>query len=1030
MKKIANRLTIALTSLAILFAGCSNSIDGSMDSLKYSVLKSALNSSSSANTLTLNVTATTDDEYINFDAGRTITPDQIDSSALHFYLYGVDEGKQTNVAVKEVQFNSGASSFEGTVPVELDVSDYKLYLVATESEVTITGTTASYSTDKAAVLAKAILYANANVDLRYSQSVKFYLSPFNLSGTSGDITLTLKTYDWNEAGDAKDYWHNYNYYVAISMQNLTDGSVVNITPTCTSAGAYVVPQDTTAQKKNVVCVAVPAITSSSTTLTVPGSITGWGDLETSTGLVYKLSSVPSGTYNLVVRFVGSDKSAYYTEKIIVLPNRAITQTLEIPNVIGKKPKPVSGLRVGYNDPDNADSDYYLATFLWDDNSNNEEGFILQLVDLSNDTDSWQEDGTVLGLAANAKAALTAVAAAPSAIVSSTYSTDFATVKTAWDAEVTSAKLTAEKITGMSLDYTVYQKTESLYAAGSLNKNSTSISLWLPLGSVYMARICAYNDECGSLGATDAAVLVSDQEWYYANTASLESAAEGTIDKLPAVYLATDVSTGYVADGYTPSQWPKSSASPTKEEDSDPIAINRYRLTYNLNGGSFWKLHDKYGRLESVYQTDNGSAQTAFTDDTNVTSAIEGITGIGGELTKAVEYHTVTAIGTDLISPIAYQYDTTNSYYATLFKNNKDVWTAWKKDSVDGTVMEDTTHLFRDIKWKTVLETGADLAADTVGETTRTYDFATTTYAAANVAADPSYYIASKYGYVSTKGYTTDTTPTLTASSTITETKAKSTDGTIMIRSSLPNYMTYKNLNLFAEFTSTFASVEIYSPDNYDLSSANIRVMKSSDASAYVTANVYGTSDSPTTGTYTDFELNGTSFLISTFYKDLRFKLLDYKNIYKKAKLEILYNGSVSKGSIENTLDSAKFTVDGSLVGSGTGNKDPLNVLGLTESAQFVFDVSTTSLAPGKYTALLTAYTTVNETTGFTYPISFEVADPTYTAYTACTAGDTHTELFETTDAADVSKYYRSSYTSYDAAAANSVTVYYGSTASY
>ena len=67
---------------------------------------------------------------------------------------------------------------------------------------------------------------------------------------------------------------------------------------------------------------------------------------------------------------------------------------------------------------------------------------------------------------------------------------------------------------------------------------------------------------------------------------------------------------------------------------------------------------------------------------------------------------------------------------------------------------------------------------------------------------------------------------------------------------------------------------------------------------------------------------------------------------------------------------------------------------------------------------------------FTYPVTFEVADPTYTAYTACTVGDAHTELFETTDPSDTSKYYRSAFTSYDDAAANGVTVYYGSTAAY
>lgn len=1038
MKKIANRLAIAITSFAILFAGCSNSIDGSVDSLKYSVLASALSGGSSrSNVKTLNIAATTNDKLITFDgSSRTITPDQIDATTLKFYLWGINDSNQTNVDVKEVQFNVGATKFEGTVPVQLDVSDYKLYLAAVPSAVaagiSLTGT---YATDVAAVRSKSILYANANVDLRYSQNVKFYLSPFNLSGTSGDITLTLKTYDFKDDGtNAKDYWFDTNYYVAVSLQNPADGSVVNVQPEATGTGSYVVSLTNDKLPVNSVAVAdgTGSFSVSGGALSVPSPITGWGDLAGPAGITYKLSAVPTGTYNLVVKFVGKDKNFYYTDKVVVLANRDITETVEIPKVIGKKPKPVSNLKVGYNDPDNADGDYYLATFQWSDNSNNEEYFVLQLVDVSNDKDGWQEDGTVLGLAADAKAALAGVAGAPGTITSSSYAADFAAVKSAWDAEVTSAKLTAGKVKGMSLDKNVFQQTESLYAAGSLDKNSTTVSIFLPLGSVYMARICAFNQECESLGSTDDAILVSDQEWLYANTDSLESAAVGTIDKLPSVYLATSASTGYVADGYTPSLWPKKAAAVTKEEEDDPIAINRYRLTYNLNGGRFWKLQDENGRLVSIYDNEtNGRSKKAFEDDTDVTASIEGITGISSELTTIVEYHTATAIGTDLISPVAYCYDATN--YATLFKNPNNVWTGWKKDYISGTLMEDGSHVFRDIKWTKVKKTGGTPlpSPETVGETERTYEITDTTFAAATVAADPSYYIASVYGYIRTAGCGGDTKDPLSASSTFENVSVKSADRSIVIRSSLPNYVTFGNLNLIAEYTASFARLSIYSPANYDLSTANIRVMKSSDnGTNYVTANVSGTPSAPVDGTYTDFELDGTSFLISPFYGKLRFKVLDFKEIYKLAKLEISLNGSTAVASQEVTVDSTKFVVNDTLVGSGTDNKDPIVTTGKTSVDQFVFDVNVASLKPGKYTAKIYAYTTVNEKTGFTYPVTFEVADPTYTAYTACTVGDAHTELFETTDPSDTSKYYRSRFTSYDDAAANGVTVYYGSTAAY
>lgn len=1043
MKKIANRLTIALASLAILFAGCSNGVDGSVDSFKYSVLTAAMNNGSSRlTTKTLNVSAITEDKYIDFSGSgsRTITPDQIDAGDLKFYMWGLDDSNNKKVPVAEVKFTTGASKFEGKVPVQLDVSDYKLYLAAVPATVasglSIAGNESGYATDVAAVRAAAILYANANVDLRYNQNVKFYLSPFHLEGASGAINLTLKTYDFNDAG-IKDYWHKDGYYVAISFQNLSDGTVVNVAPTATGTGSYVVANSNDKLAVNTVAVAVGtgSFNVSGSTLTVPSNITSWGALETAGGLTYTLSAVPSGEYNLVVKFVGPEKSYFYTEKVIVLSNRDITSTVEIPNIIGKKPKAVSNLKVGYNDPDNSDCEYYLATFQWDDNSNNEEYFVLQLVDVSADVATWRQDGTVLGLTTDAKTALTEVAAAPIAIVSADYATDFADVKTAWNAEVTSAKLTSEAVTGMSLDPSFYQDPNGPWAAGNLGKNCTTVSVWLPLGSVYMARICAYNQECESLGTTDAAILTSDQEWLYANKGSLESAATGTVDTLPVIYLAVDSSTGYVSDSYTPSMWPKSIASPTTETEDTPVAINRYRLTYNLNQGHFWKLHDENGRLESVYQNETaGASNTPFqSPDTDVTGSVPKITGISGTYSKIVEYHTVTATGTEIISPIAYEYDSTNNYYATLYNGN-NVWTGWKKDDINGTEMEDGTHIFRDIKWTPVVETSGTTLTnpEAVQESSRTYEITSTTFASATVAADPSYYIASAYGYIRTAGCGSDTKSPLTASSTFGDVATKSTARSIVIRSSLPNYVTFKNLNLYAQYTATFASVLIYSPANYDLTTANIRVQKSSDGSTYETANVYGTPEAPVTGTYTDYELDGTEFLISTFYNKLRIRVLDFKNIYKLAKVEILQNGASSTGDHYNKVDSAKFTLDAALVGSGTGDKDPLTVapLSLSESDQFIFDIDIIPLTPGKYTAKIYAYSTTNEKTAFEYPLTFEIADPSYTAYTACTAGDTHTELFETTDAADVSKYYRSTYSSYDDATANGVTVYYGSASAY
>ena len=276
--------------------------------------------------------------------------------------------------------------------------------------------------------------------------------------------------------------------------------------------------------------------------------------------------------------------------------------------------------------------------------------------------------------------------------------------------------------------------------------------------------------------------------------------------------------------------------------------------------------------------------------------------------------------------------------------------------------------------------------------------------------------------------TSGTKEVIAASPTYDDVKKISSTGSIRIRSTLANYMTFDNLKLFANYNATTADVTIVSPDNYDLGTQNIRITKCDTLNGtYVTANVQGPASNPVTGTYEDFEIDGNSFIISTFNRYVKFACVEdtATPIYKKLTLEIATSSGETVYSESKTADNTKFTVDNAqknLAGSGDASKEPL---ALGDYSQYVFSVDLKTFKPGKYTARYYAYTDLNEKNPFPYNVVFELTDPQYQDYEEATS-DKGTELYEKNG----TKYYRSEYTSYAAATAAGVTVYYGKNAKY
>ncbi|MBQ5876566.1 MAG: hypothetical protein IIW71_02070 [Treponema sp.] len=1073
MKRIAKTLAVAITSLAVFFSGCSNNVDGTVGNallMTYMLGGSSTSSSAAGVTKELTVVATSNDKIINFSDSRTITPDAYTYNDLNFYLYGTDMISSTKLwsgNAKQVTFTKGADDFTGTVPVDLSVSNYKLTLVAVPkldvggNGITVTAGSEPGTFSASDALSKASLLAVSNADLRYNQTVMFYLSPDNLSGASGQIKLTVHSLDYDEAGNADKPWHDYHYYGLMRLENFSTGAVLASVPVVSNyansnRAVDVIATGCPDEYKNMVYIAHDNPTWTSSSFTPPASIDGWGNFETAGGVTLTYTGVPSGVYNFVVEFANGDRSNpktkrfYYSEKIIVLANQNIIADIKVPNVIENAPAPVSGFQVGYNDPDEipgietVDSGYYLATFQWDDNSVNEEYFVLQLMDVSKDVQtggSFDQKGIQTNLSDTAAACLSAVALAPDTFQTAAGDplTKQEAAKTAWNAETV-----IPTVQNFSYDKTVFQNTDSRYAAGSLDKNSTSVSLWLPLGSVYVARICAFNSACTALDAGPAPnVMTSDQQWVYSNTTALTSAAPAQVDKLMTVYTTTSTGNA-IAGGATPHKWPAVDpgvalgAVAAKETNVAPLAINRYRVTYNFNGGRYWDVNP-VGKLLNVYEKENnGNPATPFAaGDVDVTNKIKGVDSLNNSVT---EYHTMTAAGTELMNPIIYAFNSNDlipvPHTATLFNSGKP-WTSWKRNSIDGDVISGDSKIYREVRWSQVKETGGDALTS---DTENIYEIANTTFDAKYVdgtAAAPdtgkTYYVKSDYGYVKTTGYTSGTPQIANPGAyTLDDVKKVSKNTNVWIRNDFAKYYTFSDLNLFANYNEITGQVNTYSPDLYDLSSANIRITKEHGTGGvevvgtHVLPAVLAPGYSPST--WTDQEVEGNAFMVSTYYNTLHFKLVEKANVhYTRAELLINTTGGKTVAKIEkNAVSGTKFAVAANSKGSGNGTNDagaegsdPLGPAA-GDFDQYVFDVDTSSLMSGKYQVTFRAYTDVNEKNPFTYVVDFEYTDPVVTEFEAidgATLGTVTTydgKIYQSYSAApadmnDASDFYKSDY---------------------
>jgi len=378
---------------------------------------------------------------------RTIMAPVIDYSAnvsnYYFYIWG--KSASGTVTPHAVTFSATSNSV-GTIELDFPVTSYLFILAATATEFSETELAAS-SADSL-ILSKALAVGYTNADLSYSRTVNFSLSEKGLSAFGSVYLNFLLDSSWKDE-EVTELLTDYTVKVGIydSDDKMWDGyGEIMLHPL---------------------------------SKTVPVSSGNW------------FRSVPSGEYDLKINITrNSDNLTFsYGDKIIISPNRSINSDVKIPNVVDSVPASPGNFKAAWSmdykiysiyssdthsaktltdedDVDDYNFDGYGLLLKWTDNSNNETGFKITLVDVSkiySDTVSAAEN----------------VANVP-AVMTDSY----------WNALVSSYEGNREIVK-------VYNATNYFtfpeYIDGSVEKNQNGLILYVPFGSCYIAKIEAEND---------------------------------------------------------------------------------------------------------------------------------------------------------------------------------------------------------------------------------------------------------------------------------------------------------------------------------------------------------------------------------------------------------------------------------------------------------------------------------------------------------------------------------------------------------
>ena len=341
-KTIRNYLFVLISVLAITMISCKNSSSGTY---------------TGSDKQPLNITIAQNDmiKFTKTSGSRTIVaaPFSVNADAntgepgLTFYLWGTAQSGQT-LNPKNVTVTSD-DGIVGKVVLDIDCYNWSLTLAACASN----DVPAADPTPEQ-VLTKAVLVGYGNVDMMFTNSIKFTLTPKGLSKTGNvDLTLELAT-----SGDPATAWTIPAGYVA---------------------KAYI--YDITTGKEIAEGLSETVITNSDFNYTANGA------------------NIAPGTYSFQIEFTKADENRKYVwnDTLIILPGKTATATITIPNLVGTKPKEPASFNVQFNKhmgnslDDEAEESkfpgYYTAHLSWDGSLvNTEMNFALQIAELKESTE--------------------------------------------------------------------------------------------------------------------------------------------------------------------------------------------------------------------------------------------------------------------------------------------------------------------------------------------------------------------------------------------------------------------------------------------------------------------------------------------------------------------------------------------------------------------------------------------------------------------------------------------------------------------
>ncbi len=514
MKK--SRLLSAFAGIALLIAGCSDLNDSGV------VSGDVTDKSAQAQSKMITVNVTSESDLLTFPgvsgASRTILPQAVnasDNTAVKFYLEYKDTLSNSPVSnPEEIAFTADTgSTTKGTLTKTFDVSVYSFTLYCVPASAAISNSTTAKS--------NAMFIGYANADLRYADTISFYMTAENATG-KGTVDLSIYTSNENST---------------TNLWNVPEGYTV-------TAGIY------SKADNSLVFPPTPKPLVATSPLPTASAINGAAFGAAST-------TVDSGSYNFVVIFTDTangNKSYEWSDEIIILPNQRTSGNVFVPEVIEKKPDAPSSFFVAYADPKNKDDNYYYAEFAWSDNSNNERSFEIDLVDVSDDADNTQ---------GNATPYLTSPVPAS-------------------DSDWSSMLTSYTNPTPVTYDWEAYQKSQYNPNPGkySLIKNNENAMFLLELGKRYLARIRAQND----VGYSDYAYLHIAAKKADGTYETGFADGTGTIEFTEDAAAPDAKSSITVANEFYSARATTATALTMKVFDEGSFTVNRFRITYNLMDG--------------------------------------------------------------------------------------------------------------------------------------------------------------------------------------------------------------------------------------------------------------------------------------------------------------------------------------------------------------------------------------------------------------------------------------------------------------